>query len=178
MNPLQIQQLEETDRWRLRQHFKSLDANDRHLRFGLALSDVAIDHFIDLINFDTDALFGVNGNGFTLVALVHVAPVGDGAELGLSVDPEFRRQGVGGALFARAIDWARRRRLHTIYMHCLRENQAIMHLATSHGMTLTSAGPDSNAVLLLPLVDFETWNVEHALHWQAPLEPLDPSDVI
>ena len=178
MNPLQIQQLEETDRWRLRQHFKSLDAHDRHLRFGLALSDVAIDRYIDLINFDTDALFGVNGLGFTLVALVHVAPVGDGAELGLSVDPVLRRQGVGGALFARAIDWARRRRLHTIYMHCLRENQAIMHLATSHGMTLTSARPDSNAVLLLPLVDFETWNVEHALHWQAPLQPLDPSDVI
>jgi GNAT superfamily N-acetyltransferase len=167
-----IRQLIDSDRWRLRPHFKALAPEDRHLRFGATLNDSAVDRYVDLIDFDTDAVLGVADRHENLLAVAHVAPVGEGAELGLSVHEAARGRGLGGALFEQAVSWARNRYLQRIYMHCLRENRAILHLARRHGMTISMDGTDSTAVLLLPAPDIETWVSEQATHWRAAAEEL------
>ena len=166
MEHFPIRQLAETDRWRLRSHFKALDIEDRRLRFGIALNDTAIDRYVDLINFDTDAVFGARDESLAFCALAHVAPVGEGAELGLSVLAAARGRGLGGALFEQAVIWARNRFLRRIHMHCLRENRAILHIAQAHGMLVSMEGGDSSAVLELPVPDAGTWVGEQAMHWR------------
>lgn len=167
-----IRQLVDSDRWRLRPHFKALGTDDRHLRFGATLNDAAVDRYVDLIDFDTDAVLGIADAGANLIAVAHVAPVGEGAELGLSVHAAARGQGLGGALFEQAVSWARNRYLQRIYMHCLRENRAILHLARRHGMTVSMDGTDSTAVMLLPGPNLETWVSEQSTHWRAAADDL------
>ncbi len=167
-----IRQLVDSDRWRLRPHFKALGQEDRHLRFGATLNDAAVDRYVDLIDFDADAVLGIADGADRLIAMAHVAPVGEGAELGLSVHEAARGQGLGGALFEQAVSWARNRFLQRIYMHCLRENGAILHLARRHGMSISMDGTDSTAVLLLPGPTLETWVSEQATHWRAGTEDL------
>ena len=167
-----IRQLVDSDRWRLRPHFKMLCADDRRLRFGATLNDSAIDRYVDLIDFDVDAVLGVSDDLDNLLALAHVAPVGEGAELGLSVLQAARGRGLGGALFDHAVTWSRNRYLQRIYMHCLRENQAILHMARRHGMTISMDGVDSTAVMLLSAPDLETWVSEQTTHWRVATEEL------
>ncbi len=162
-----IRQLADSDRWRLRPHVKALDATDRRLRFGLLLNDSAIDRYVDMIDFDTEAVLSIADSHSNLIAVAHVAPVGEGAELGLSVQQGARGGGLGGALFAQAVAWARNRYLQKIFMHCLRENQAILHLARRNGMSISMDGSDSQAVLMLEAPTFETLINEQATHWQA-----------
>lgn len=72
-----IRQLTDPDRRHLRPHFKVLDATDRRLRFGAALDDAAIDRYVDLIDFDTDAVLSVADASGRLIAVAHVAPGGE-----------------------------------------------------------------------------------------------------
>lgn len=167
MNTPVVRHLADSDRWRLRPHYKALNPEDRRLRFGVTLNDDALDRYVDLINFDTDAVLGVVDASDNLVAVVHVAPVGEGAELGLSVHDGQRGQGLGGALFEQAAAWARNRYLQRIFMHCLRENRAILHLARSHGMTVSMEGGESSAVMLLAAPTFDTLVNEQVTHWPA-----------
>lgn len=150
MGPIVVKELEEQDRWRLRPHFRALESRDRHLRFGLVLDEDALGRYVDQIDFNSEAVFAVVSDAGELLASAHIAQVGAGAELGLSVLPAHRRRGMGSALFGRAISWARDRGIRTVYMHCLRENGAILRLARTHGMALSSEGPESRAVLRLP----------------------------
>ena len=167
-----IRQLADSDRWRLRPHLKTLDATDRRLRFGVQLDDSAIDRYVDSIEFETDAVLAVADAVGQLIAVAHVAPVGEGAELGLSVHQGARGAGLGGALFEQALAWARNRYLRRVFMHCLRENQAILHLARRHGMSISTDGSDSSAVLQLSGPTFETLISEQATHWQAAADDM------
>ena len=162
-----VKSLSETDRWRLRPHFKSLGKEDRRLRFGATLNDAALDRYVDLINFDTDTVLGIESDDAALVAAVHVAPVGEGAELGLSVLDGNRGRGMGSLLFEQAVLWARNRYLNRIFMHCLRENRAILSLARRHGMRIEFEGGDSTAVLCVPDPDLDSWVGEQATYWRA-----------
>ena len=167
-----IRQLTDSDRRRLRPHFKALDATDRRLRFGAALDDAAIERYVDLIDFDTEAVLGVAHTQASLNAVAHVAPVGCGALLGLSVHQGARGAGLGGRLFAQAVAWARNRYLQRVFMHCLRENQAILHLARRNGIDISMDGGDSSATLLLEAPTFETLINEQATHWRTAADDM------
>jgi GNAT superfamily N-acetyltransferase len=167
-----VQMLTDADRWRLRFHYHALNAEDRRLRFGAALNEHALDRYVDLIDFDTEAVFAIPGEGHELSAVVHVAPVGEGAELGLSVLPGRRGRGMGSCLFAQAAAWARNRYIGRIFMHCLRENAAILHIARKQGMSVSSLGTESSAVLCLPAPDITSWMDEQRLHWQGMAEEM------
>jgi len=140
-----------TDREALVEHFLCLDGEDRRLRFGAGLSDDAIRDMENRIDFERDQLFAVADDELRLLGVVHVAFYKDKAELGLSVLPTARGQGVGNALFSRAVMHLRNRRVREVFVHCLTENGAMMHLARKHGMRVEHDGPESDAYLALPL---------------------------
>lgn len=150
ITPLPIR-LRESDRAALAEHYLALDADDRRLRFGASLSDDAVRRLEERIDFDRDELFGIAGDDLRLEAVVHVAFYAGGkAELGLSVLSRARGHGLGGALFERAVMHLANRGVSEVFVHCLAENGAMMHLARRNGMRIVRDGGESDAYLALP----------------------------
>jgi GNAT superfamily N-acetyltransferase len=141
--------LRETDRAALEAHFLALDGEDRRLRFGASISEAGVRAYVERIDFENDGLFAVHDHDLALLAVVHVA-VGKGeAEMGLSVLPGHRGKGLGNALFTRAVAYLRNRGEANVFVHCISENGAMMHLARKHGMRIVNAGSESNGRLAL-----------------------------
>jgi GNAT superfamily N-acetyltransferase len=153
VSAIPVHRLTEAARPKLRDHFLRLDANDIRLRFGAPLAREAIAAYVQGIDFDTDAVFGVYEDELGLAAAAHVAFGADGAELGVSVLPGHRSRGVGSALFARAVEHARNRFVTQMYMHCLSENAAIMHIARKSGMNICVDTGEAEAFLKLAPAD-------------------------
>ena len=142
--------LRNTDREALATHFLALDSDDRRLRFGAPISDHAILQLEERIDFERDELFGIADDDLRLIGVVHVAFYPDKAELGLSVLPAARGLGVGNALFERAVMHLTNRGVREVFVHCLSENGAMMHLASKHGMRVVREGTETDAYLELP----------------------------
>jgi len=148
-----VRSLAARHRPRIRAHLVALPDHDRYLRFGYIASDAQIGHYVDLLNFDRDEVFGVFNRRLELVAMAHLAYLGNGdgpataAEFGVSVSGRLRGRGVGSRLFDHAILHARNRRVDTLLVHALSENTPMLRMARSAGATVVREGGDSDAYL-------------------------------
>lgn len=138
------------ERGKLLAHFLALGPEDRRLRFGLPLSDDSIADYVARIDFGRDAVFGVFDDELNLAAAAHLARAEEHAELGVSVLPAHRGHGIGAALLERAHTHARNWGIGTLFMHCLTENAAMMHLARKQNMRIAAASGEADAHLTLP----------------------------
>jgi len=141
----------------LEQHLLALEDADRRLRFGIALPDQAIRDYVAGIDFERDAVFGVFDDSLQLVAAAHLARCDSHAELGVSVLPSWRGRGAGAALLARSHTHARNWGIRALFMHCLSENGAMMHLARNQGMRIVTEHGESDAWLELPPADASSY---------------------
>jgi RimJ/RimL family protein N-acetyltransferase len=151
-----VKQLSALSRDALVQHFLALAPEDYRLRFGRSLTPDAIRAYVAAIDFDRDAAFGVFDDDLRLAGVAHVGRTADGAELGVSVVPASRGKGIGSALFERAHAYARNQGLRQLFMHCLTENKAMMHIARKAGMNIVTEAGESDAHLALPPADAAT----------------------
>lgn len=147
-------------RVRLRTHFLQLDATDRHLRFGSSLNDSAVIHYVDSIDFERDEVYAVADDMQRILGVVHIAVLPLEAELGLSVIAAARGQGIGNALFERAVMHLRNRCVREVLVRCLHQNAAMMHLAHKYGMKIRQEGSDREARLELPAATSGTYMLE------------------
>ena len=137
-------------------HLLLLNEEDRRLRFGTQTPDEIIRHYVESLDFNKDVIFGVFDLDLKLIGMAHLAylPEANGqaraAEFGVSVLPEGRSQGLGTALLERSAVHSRNTRIETLYVHCLANNKAMMHLAQKAGMTVEYAYGDADACLKLP----------------------------
>jgi GNAT superfamily N-acetyltransferase len=153
MNQQPVMQLNEAHRAALQKHFQHLAGADLRLRFGHAVKREWLTAYVNSLNFEEDAVFGVFcvcGDDLELVGVAHLALYEDAAEFGVSVMPEYRGKGIGKALFARASAYAQNRLVKTFFMHCLGQNAAMMHIARSSGMQIVRDASDADAWLELP----------------------------
>src|SRR5438105_7356224 len=148
-----IRELTRLERGAYERHLLALDTEDRRLRFGTPIGDSVVRSYVASIDFDRDALFGVMSDDLTLVAAAHLARGADHAELGVSVLPEHRGRGFGGALLERAALRARNWRRPKLFMHCLKENETMMHLARRQGMDIVAEAGEAAAWLKLSQPD-------------------------
>jgi GNAT superfamily N-acetyltransferase len=148
-----IRELSRLDRAALEPHFLALDREDRRLRFGAPLNGDAVRAYVARIDFERDTAFGVFDDALHLVGAAHVARSGAHAELGVSVLPGHRGRGIGGALLARAHLRARNWGVRALFMHCLAENGAMMHLARKQGMEIGVDSGEADAWLRLSPAD-------------------------
>lgn len=146
-----VHQLTHADRERIYRHFSQLGTEDRRLRFGTVLDDTGIRTYCDKLDFEKGALFGVFGSSLELDGVAHLALWPGAAEVGLSVLSSARGTGVGSRLFDRAMLHARNSGVAELFMHCLRENAAIRHIAKRAGMRIVSEAGEADAYLELPL---------------------------
>jgi RimJ/RimL family protein N-acetyltransferase len=154
--PPLVRELDDSHRAALLLHFLTLEADDRHLRFGSPTSDAVIERYVANLNFSRDALFGVFNDALDLVGIAHLAYVPSAkdsprsAEFGVSVLHDSRHRGLGAALLSRAAIHARNTHIDTLFVHCLAKNTAMMHLAQKLGMRVEFAYGDADAYLILP----------------------------
>ncbi len=148
-----VGELSRPDRDALERHLLCLDEEDRRLRFGLALGDAEVRAYVARIDFARDAVFCVFGDDLEHLAAAHLARSDDGAELGVSVLAGHRGQGLGGALLERAHMHARNWGVDALFMQCLTENAAMLHLAHSQGMAIVTVAGEAGASLKLPPAD-------------------------
>jgi len=148
-----VRELARLDSAELERHFLALDADDRRLRFGVALADSAVRSYVARIDFDKDAVFGVFDDELHLVGAAHVARAPDNAELGVSVLKAYRERGIGGQLLPPAPTRARNWGAGALFMHCLSENRAMMRLARRQGMRMVTESGEADAWLALPPAD-------------------------
>ena len=153
MTDILVRELSRLERPSLEPHFLALGSEDRRLRFGAAFNDAAVRRYLERIDFGRDALFGVFDDALHLIGAAHVARSGGHAELGVSVLPDHRGRGIGGALLARAHLRARNWGVGELFMHCLTENAAMMHLARKQSMDIVVADGEADAWLRLAPAD-------------------------
>ncbi len=137
----------------LEPHFLALGAEDRRLRFGASLNDEAVRAYLERIDFERDAAFGVFNDELHLIGAAHLARSDGHAELGVSVLPGHRGRGIGAALLGRAHMRARNWGVRALFMHCLTENAAMMHLARKQGMEIVAESGEADAWLKLSPAD-------------------------
>lgn len=132
-------------------HLKKLKDSDRRMRFGVMLPDDAIDAYVERSWSENDAWFGIIEQG-EVIAAVHVAHETEKsrAELGLSVDPNWRGRKLGQALFDRAVLALKARDVRDVYMHCLAENSIIKRIARNNEMVMVTEYGETDADLILP----------------------------
>ena len=150
MGPV-VQKLVAFQRRQIDRHLRQLSPQDRRLRFGSSMADAAIERYVNGIDFTRDNIFGILEHDMTLSGVAHLAldPGRDAAELGLSVAPELRGRGYGFALLHRARLRASALCYERLYMHCLAENQVMIHLARKAGMTVVTASGKADAHIAL-----------------------------
>ncbi len=151
-----VRELQRLDRAALERHLVALGPEDRRLRFGIPLADSAIRAYVARIDFERDAVFGVYDDTLRLAGAAHLARGGH-AELGVSVLAGHRNLGIGGALLERACLRARNWGVRTLFMHCLRENGAMLHLARRQNMTIATEAGEADAWLALAPADASSY---------------------
>ena len=125
-------------------HLSALDAEDRRLRFGASVSDDAIVDYVGRITFWKAGLIGQfeDGRLIGLAELIYDHTPGlpsverMGAELAVTVLPEYRNRGVASELVRRALLCARNRNVGAVTMMCLLENRQMRHLASKFDAAL------------------------------------------
>lgn len=151
-----VRELHAGHRAEILRHLLLLNEEDRRLRFGTQTPDEVIHHYVEGLDFKRDTLFGSFDAQLNLIGMAHLAylPKAKGqplaAEFGVSVLPDGRGKGIGTALLARASVHSRNTRIETLFVHCLANNRAMMHLAQKAGMRVEYAYGDADAYLKLP----------------------------
>ena len=150
MKTVPVLQLSEANREAMKRHFLALDAEDLRLRFEHVISETTLLKYVDSIDFERDAVFGVFDDKLELAGVAHLGLRGEVAEFGVSVAPGHRGEGIGTALYQRAYEYSRNHRITTLFVHCLKENAAMMHIARKAGMEIVLDAAEVEAHLRVP----------------------------
>jgi GNAT superfamily N-acetyltransferase len=153
-------ELHANERPQLLTHLLALDAEDRRLRFAHALSDDGVRHYVEGIDLTRDAVFVVTDTNLAVIGAAHLAREDGHAQLGMSVLPQGRGQGIGGALLARCAARASNWGVRVMFMNCLVENAPMMHLARKQGLKIAVSGGDAEAFVRLPRADLTSLAAE------------------
>ncbi|MCP5365039.1 MAG: GNAT family N-acetyltransferase [Hyphomicrobiales bacterium] len=134
-----------------RDHMLALDHADRRLRFGHLMSDEAVSGFVDRINPSNTRILARFDADLRIVGAAQLSrlPHGD-AELSFSVDPSWRRKGLGLALARRALLAARNKGIKQVCLFCLAENHPMRRLAFKAGLSVDRLGSECEATVSLP----------------------------
>jgi RimJ/RimL family protein N-acetyltransferase len=151
-----VQRLTQLQQPELLSHLLTLSPADRRLRFGSTMHNEALERYVKGIDFARDKVFGILGNDMSLVGAAHLAldRARGCAELGLSVEPLQRGKGHGLTLLMRAKLHAMNLGYTTLFMHCLSENQIMVHLARKAGLKLVTDRGEVDAHLELDATSY------------------------
>ena len=121
-------------------HFlNDIVGEDRYLRFGHNASDeVVVQYLTDSFkSFGDTTMWFITLDKNEVVGTVHVTKDGPHyAEMGFTVSPNYRNQGIAQNLFHRGSTWAVVKGAQTLFTHCLSQNKVMQHIARKNGMNI------------------------------------------
>ena len=137
----------------LQAHLLRLGPEERRLRFCRRVDDAAIEAYCDRIDRPNTRVLGC----FIAGALRGVAELIEipqewpkSAEIALSVEKPFQRQGIGGRLLGQILLLARNRMIRTVHLVSLRENEPLQRLARKFGARTETYLTSTEARIGLP----------------------------
>ena len=129
-------------------HLTGLQGEDRRLRFGGMVNDDYIMSYVEGSFIEGNSQwFGIDHIDGYIVAACHASIYDGQAELGCSVNPDYRNNGFAQLMFDRAVTWLRTKGIQEVYMHCLSENGAMKHIARKNDMTVVSEQGETDATV-------------------------------
>lgn len=131
-----FKKLRASDKEIIKNHFISLDAEGRRLRFEHEVSDAYVSDYVDNIDDEHHLIHGFFKDG-DLCGLGELVKISErwqsGAEAAFSVNKEYRNAGVGGELVDRILNCARNREVPVVHVCFLTSNGKMQHLASKNG---------------------------------------------
>jgi GNAT superfamily N-acetyltransferase len=126
------------DRPAILAHWLRLPAEDRRLRFGVPVDASVLERLLSRTVFSHQEWLGYFTSDHVLVGVAHVPVLGGGrqAELGLSVDRQRQRAGVGRRLMREAMTRLEGRGVEQLVVQHARENSAMAALCTHYPGTM------------------------------------------
>lgn len=163
--------LDSRHRGALLAHLLALAPDDRADRFTGTVTDAAVQHYVEGIGYARDVLIGAV-RGRRLVGLAHVAVYLERgvlvSEVGLSIDRDARRHGLGKRLLLAAIDAAKRFDVGRVLVEFRSGNAAMAALTRGIGGRVERDGAESSAVFeinpttRLPLSTLRSFQIQAA----------------
>ena len=152
--------LSDSDRGALAKHFLDLDAASRSSRFGVALSDSALQRIARDYPMEgaTQGLF-YWGRLVAVCTLVPLVPDGSQREFALSLDKDFRGAGRGQWLADEALQMASYAAVDFVHIHYSFTNQAMARIVARYPGELQRSGADARKV-----VDIAAWTLANPTH--------------
>ena len=123
-------------------------SEDRYLRFGSHCRSEVMHAYVAHIDFERSIVLGCFDTDAVLRGIAHLNPGPLEWELGLSVDPVCRGQGLGTRLIRRALKDARLAGAPRLMMHCLAENHALLRIVTSLGAQVVIRDGSAEGIIL------------------------------
>ena len=155
---LVIRKLLAHERGDLRNHLLSMDAEDRRLRFGHAVSAESILAYTTGIRWPQCWIVGAFEDGVLRgVAELRTGgrPCADSrtAELSVTVERAYQNRGIGTRLLERALLIARNRGFQSLFLLCLPENVKMQHIARKFGKQMSFRDGDVELRIITPAPD-------------------------
>lgn len=150
---LRIQKIDISELYEYSKHLKALVPEDRHSRFGSAISDHGIDQIMLQIAYHpSDHQLWIVHDYNEILGYGHMArSKPDVWELAVSVEKKHQRKGAGDKLITEMLEWAKVQNIEEVYMHCIEENKVIQHLASKHNLKTKERGyGERTAAIELP----------------------------
>lgn len=137
----------------LRAHLLRLGPEERRLRFCRRVDDAAIEAYCDRVDRRRTTVRGCFIDGILrgvaeLIQIPREWPMS--AEIALSVEKPFQRQGIGGRLLGQILLVARNRMIRTVLLISLSENEPLQRLARKFGATTETYLSSTEALIGLP----------------------------
>ena len=133
-----VKELTHLDAETILQHLLRLNPYERYLRFGYSISSRSIKQLVaQHLSERGSFFFGVFWDG-ALVGLCHIArsePPGT-AEVALSVDADFKDQGIAHSLMRHALEQAQRQLYQSLLLSVLCANTAMLKSAAKFGFQI------------------------------------------
>jgi GNAT superfamily N-acetyltransferase len=117
-----------------------MDAEDRHRRFGRAMSDEGIRAYVARMDWDETTVLGAFDAHARVIGILELTDLPHGScEIAVVVAPAQRGRGVGLALMHRALLKARVHGRERVMLLCQADNEPMRRLARSAGLSARAA---------------------------------------
>lgn len=134
-------------------YLKNRDRDSLTRYFGVLVSDEVIDKLVNnmVANEDLHDVLVAENEKLQIVGTIHIARMSDHrVELGVMVSEAYRGMGVATEMMEVALLYCRNRGLYDVFMHCMSNNEAIMHLVKKKGLYISPMAGEADAHVTLP----------------------------
>lgn len=148
------------------EYLKKRDHDSLRRYFGTPVSDQVIDKLVSgmIEHEDLHEVLVAENEHLEIVGTIHIAQMNDRqVELGVMVSEAYRGMGVANEMMELALLHCRNRGLYDVYMHCMSNNEAIMHLVKSKGLYISPLQGEADAHITLPYSSIFTFAWENWL---------------